>query len=156
MPERQVILLVEDSEDDIAIIRRAFQKAEIHNPIHVLRDGEGAITYLSGTGKYSVRDEYPLPSLVLLDLKLPGMDGFEVLRWIRQTPGINSLRVVVLTSSDNIRDVNAAYQLGANSFMVKDLDFENSIELARLIRDFWLLKAKAPESERVDEEKRAR
>lgn len=151
MPETLVILLVEDSEDDISIIRRAFQNGGISNPMHVVRDGEAAIAYLAGTGKYAIRDEYPLPALVLLDLKLPGMDGFEVLRWIRQTPGVSSLRVVVLTSSENIRDVNAAYQLGANSFMVKEMDFQNTVELARLIKDFWLLKAKVPEASRVDE-----
>src|SRR5882672_1875339 len=127
MPERLVVMLVEDSEDDILIIRRAFQTAAIPNPMHVVRDGEAAIAYLSDTGKYTLRDEYPLPALVLLDLKLPGMDGFDVLRWIRQTPGLMALRVVVLTSSDNIRDVNTAYQLGANSFMVKDLDFQNTV-----------------------------
>src|SRR5947208_2771680 len=117
MPERQVILLVEDSEDDVLIIRKAFRSAGIPNPLHVVRDGEGAIAYLAGEGRFSVRDEYPLPALILLDLKLPGMDGFEILRWIRQSPGLSSLRVVVLTSSENIRDVNAAYALGANSFM---------------------------------------
>jgi CheY-like chemotaxis protein len=147
--ESIVILLVEDSEDDISIIRKAFDRAGIPNPLHVVRDGEAAIAYLSGTGKYSVRDEYPLPGLVLLDLKLPGMDGFEVLRWIRETPGLSALRVVVLTSSDSIRDVNVAYQLGANSFMVKEMDFENTVELARLIKDFWLAKAKVPESSRA-------
>ena len=148
MPERLVILLVEDSEDDITIIRKAFERAGVRNPLFVVKDGEAAVAYLSGTGKYSVRDEYPLPALILLDLKLPGMDGFEVLRWIRETPGLSSLRVIVLTSSENIRDVNAAYQLGANSFMVKEMDFQNSVELARLITDFWLLKAKEPESKR--------
>src|ERR1043165_6420004 len=148
MPERLVILLVEDSEDDITIIRKAFERAGVRNPLFVVKDGEAAVAYLSGTGKYSVRDEYPLRALILLDLKLPGMDGFEVLRWIRETPGLSSLRVIVLTSSENIRDVNAAYQLGANSFMVKEMDFQNSVELARLITDLWLLKAKEPESKR--------
>jgi len=154
MSERLVILLVEDSEDDITIIRKAFERAGVHNPLFVVRDGEAAVAYLSGNGKYSIRDEYPLPALVLLDLKLPGMDGFEVLRWIRQAPGLKSLRVIVLTSSDSIRDVNAAYQLGANSFMVKEMDFENSIELARLITDFWLLKAREPEVERPEQPER--
>jgi CheY-like chemotaxis protein len=152
MSERLVVLLVEDSADDITIIRRAFQRARIPNPLYVVKDGEAALAYLSGKGKYAVRDEYPLPALVLLDLKLPGMDGFEVLTWIRQTPGLHTLRVVVLTSSDSIRDVNAAYELGANSFMVKEMDFQNSVELARLIKDFWLAKAKVPESSRADEE----
>lgn len=151
MSERLIVLLVEDSDDDITIIRKAFQRGRIPNPLYVVKDGEAAIAYLTGKGKYAVRDEYPLPALVLLDLKLPGMDGFEVLSWIRQTPGLNTLRVVVLTSSDSIRDVNAAYELGANSFMVKEMDFENSVELARLIKDFWLAKARVPDSSREDE-----
>ena len=151
MPETLVVLLVEDADDDILIIRKAFQSAGISNPLHIVRDGEAAIAYLAGTGKYAIRDEYPLPALVLLDLKLPGIDGFEVLRWIRQAPGLNALRVVVLTSSENIRDVNAAYELVANSFMVKEMDFQNTIELARLINDFWLVKAKVPDASRVDE-----
>jgi len=151
MPERLVVLLVEDSDDDIMVIRKAFQRARIPNPLYVVKDGEAAIAYLTGKGKYAVRDEYPLPALVLLDLKLPGMDGFEVLSWIRQTPGMSGLRVVVLTSSDSIRDVNAAYELGANSFMVKEMDFQNTVELARLLKDFWLEKAKVPESSREDE-----
>jgi CheY-like chemotaxis protein len=154
--EHLVILLVEDSDDDVAIIRKAFRNAKIENPLHVVRDGEAAVAYLAGTGKYSLRDEYPLPALVLLDLKLPGMDGFEVLRWIRQTPGLSTMRVVVLTSSDQIRDVNAAYELGANSFMVKEMDFQNTVELARLIKDFWLAKAKVPESSRPEVSKKVR
>ena len=151
MADSLVILLVEDSEDDILIIRKAFKRAGILNPVYAVRDGEAAIAYLSGSGKYAIRDEYPLPALVLLDLKLPKVDGFEVLRWIRQTPGVSALRVVVLTSSDRIRDVNLAYQLGANSFMIKEMDFQNTIELARLLRDFWLLKAKAPDAARSED-----
>jgi|ERR1043165_5631474 CheY-like chemotaxis protein len=150
MLEQSVILLVEDSDDEVAIIRKAFRNAGVENPLHVVADGKAAVAYLAGTGKYSLRDEYPLPGLVLLDLKLPGMHGFEVLRWIRQTPGLTAMRVVVLTSSDQIRDVNAAYQLGANSFMVKEMDFQNTVELARLIKDFWLTKAKVPEISRPE------
>src|SRR2546428_9867920 len=124
MPDQAVILLAEDREDDILLIRKAFQEAFINNPLQVVRDGEEAIAYLSGEGKYSNRAEYPLPELMLLDLKMPGTDGFDVLKWMRQQPGLQALRVVVLTSSDQMRDVNAAYQLGANSFLVKPIDFE--------------------------------
>jgi CheY-like chemotaxis protein len=150
MPERAVVLLVEDSEDGILIMQKAFEKAGIPNPLYAVRDGEGAIAYLKGTGKYAVRDEYPLPSLLLLDLKLPGINGFEVLNWIRQTPSIGALRVVVLTSLDRIQDVNAAYNLGANCFMVKPMDFVNTVELAKLIKEYWLTMAKAPEVSRAD------
>jgi len=89
------------------------------------------IAYLQGTHPYDDREKYPLPVLVLLDIKMPGMDGFEVLRWIRRQWEFFELCVVMLTSSDHIRDANEAYHLGANSFLVKPLDFHNAAELAR-------------------------
>ncbi len=110
-----LFLVVEDNKDDVLLLRRAFLKAKVLNPVHIAIDGEEAIAYLSGTGKYANRVEFPLPSLVLLDIKMPRVGGLEVLRWIRTQPGFSSLRVIMLTSSDEIRDVNAAYQLGANS-----------------------------------------
>src|SRR5215471_1835180 len=128
MSDRALILLVEDNADDAALLRRAFIKARVMNPLHLARTAEEAIAYLGGSGKYANRSEFPLPSLVLLDLKMPGMDGFDVLRWIRQQPGLNLLRVVVLTSSDSMRDVNHAYQLGANSFLVKPVYFNRVVE----------------------------
>jgi CheY-like chemotaxis protein len=152
MSERAVILLVEDEEDDVLLIKRAFSQASIFNPLFVVWNGEEAINYLKGTGKYANRAEYPLPDLLLLDLKMPRVDGFQVLKWIRQQPGLKSLRILVLTSSDQIRDANRAYQLGANSFLVKPLDFENVIELSRLIWNFWLVASKTPESFRPPQE----
>jgi CheY-like chemotaxis protein len=149
-----VILIVEDREDDILVMRRAFDKASLANPIKIVRDGEEALAYLSGEGKYSSRDEYPLPALILLDLKLPRMDGFEVLTWIRKQDGLRGLPVVVLTSSDQLRDVNRAYEIGANSFFVKELDFQSSVDLSRLLQRYWLQKALKPESNRP-ERKRA-
>jgi CheY-like chemotaxis protein len=146
--EQSVILLAEDREDDILFVQRAFAKGQITNPFFVVRDGEEAIAYLSGIGKYSNRAEFPLPDLLLLDLKMPRIDGFEVLRWVRQQPELSALRVVVLTASDQIRDVNTAYTLGANSFMVKPTDFENVVEMARTLRTYWLQMSKAPEISR--------
>src|SRR5438874_1006611 len=124
IPEQAVILLVDDSDNDIMLARRALAQAGIRNPIHVVHDGESAIAYLAGTGPYVNRDGYPLPDLVLLDLKMLGMDGFEVLRWIRRQPSLKALRVVVLTSSEDIYDIGRAYEAGANSFLVKPFDFE--------------------------------
>ena len=146
MPECAVILLAEDEEDYVLLIRRAFEQANIPNPLHVVWNGQEAISYLKGEGKYANREEYPLPDLLLLDLKMPRVNGFEVLSWIRKQPGLAALRILVLTSSDAIRDVNEAYRLGANSFMVKPLDFEDTIELGRLINDFWLKASKTPET----------
>jgi CheY-like chemotaxis protein len=148
MPERALILIVDDSDDDITVVRKAFQKAYIPNPIYAVKCGEEAIAYFKGEGRYSNRDEYPLPDLLLLDLKMPGIDGFEVLRWIRQQPTLSATRVVVLTGSDHIRDVNQAYQLGTNSFMVKPGDFENYIELGKSLGKYWLHQSKAPEISR--------
>lgn len=148
MPERAVILLVEDREDDVLLVRKAFEQGGIQNPLFVVRGGEEAISYLAGVGKYQSRSEYPLPDLVLLDLKMPGTDGFEVLRWIKQQPQLRNLRVIVLTSADELRDVNNAYDLGANSFMVKPSDFENTVEMAKTLTKYWLRMSKAPEASR--------
>jgi CheY-like chemotaxis protein len=148
MPERAFILVADDSEGDIIILRKAFEKAYVPNPLFGVKSGAEAISYLKGEGRYSNRNEFPLPDLMLLDLKMPGEDGFDVLTWIRQQPGLKSMRVVVLSASDHIRDVNKAYQLGANSFLVKPSDFENFVELARSISTNWLRHGRAPETSR--------
>jgi len=156
MSDQAVILLAEDREDDILLIRRAFQKAYVNNPLHVVKDGEEAISYLSGEGKYSNRAEFPLPDLMLLDLKMPRVDGFEVLEWIRKQPGLASLRVVVLTASDHLRDVNRAYKLGANSFMVKPVDFEDVVHMSRFLTVYWLDMSTTPESFRPPRDNKMR
>jgi CheY-like chemotaxis protein len=149
MAEHAVILLAEDEEDYVLLIRHAFSQANIPNPLHVVWNGQEAIAYLKGEGKYSNRDEYPLPDLLLLDIKMPRVNGFEVLKWVRAQPGLAPLRVLVLTSSEDLRDVNEAYRLGANSFLVKPLDFQDFTQLSRLISDFWLKASKAPETSRA-------
>jgi CheY-like chemotaxis protein len=146
LSDHAVILLVEDQDDDVVLVKRAFEKAHLPNPVHVVTRGEDAVAYLSGQKRYANREEYPLPDLILLDLKMPGMDGFDVLRWIRSQPGIRGISVVVLTSSDQIRDVNEAYALGANSFLVKPIDFQNYVELSKLLREYWLRTVKVPET----------
>ena len=148
MQKQPWILLAEDREDDVLLIQKAFSHAGINNPIYVVRDGDQVMSYLMGNGKYCNRAEYPLPDLLLLDLKMPGKDGFEVLEWIRQDAGLATLRVLVLTSSEQIRDVTRAYRLGANSFLVKPLDFQDLMQLSRTIQEFWLQTSKTPESHR--------
>jgi len=143
-----LFLLVEDNEDHVLLIRRAFVKSKVLNPLQVVRTGEDSIAYLEGTGRFSNRAEFPLPSVILLDLKLTGMDGFEVLRWIRQQPGFRAVRIVVLTSSNAIRDVNLAYQLGANSFLVKPVDFEDFVRVTQALQGYWLWTDKEPEISR--------
>jgi len=126
-----VILLVDDNEDDVALIRRSFDRAGLTHRTEWAPSGIEAIAYLAGEPPYSDRFRYPFPDMVLLDIKMPATDGFEVLRWIRGQKELSRLCVVMLTSSDEIRDVNQAYLLGATSFLVKPLDFWNADELSR-------------------------
>jgi len=141
-----LILLVEDREDDIFLVREAFERAKVLAAIQIVRDGDEAISYLSGTGRYSNRAEFPLPSLVLLDLKMPRVDGFEVLTWIRSQSGFGSLVVLVLTVSEDPGDVSYAYELGANSFMVKSLEFRDATACATMIDQYWLQRNSFPET----------
>jgi len=149
MPEHAVILIAEDEEDYVFLIQKAFTEAKIPNPIHVVSTGQETLAYLKGEGKYTNRDEYPLPDLLLLDLKLPGFSGFEIIGWARSQPGLSGLRIVVLTSSDQMRDVNDAYRLGANSFLMKPYDFQDLIQFSRTINEFWLRMSRCPESFRT-------
>jgi CheY-like chemotaxis protein len=151
-PERSVILLAEDLEADVLLMKRAFKKARIVNPLQVVRDGEQVLAYLRGEGDYGNRDEYPLPSLLLLDLKMPRMNGFEVLSWVRAQPNFSSLRVVVLTASRELQDVNKAYQLGANTFLVKPTDFDQLVVMMQALQGFWIWMSKEPEIQRPSRE----
>ncbi|HEV2391186.1 MAG TPA: response regulator [Verrucomicrobiae bacterium] len=144
MPDQAVFLLVEDSEDDVLLIRRAFIQARVLNPLAIVKTGEQAIAYLSGYGRYADRGGYPVPSVVLLDLKMPGMDGFQVLEWIRRQETFKDLRVIILTSSDLMRDVTKAYELGADSFLIKPLDFERFVEFSQALSGFWLWSDQVP------------
>jgi CheY-like chemotaxis protein len=143
-----VILLVEDGPDDIWAFRRAFHTLPNYYVLQVVESGDDAISYLKGTGPFSNRDEYPLPSVVLLDLKLPGTNGLDVLGWIRRQPELQSLRVIVLTSSDDLRDVTRAYQMGANSFLTKPLEFMELQEMLKAVGRFWLELSRRPTAER--------
>src|SRR6266403_440716 len=137
MLKDQIILLAEDDSNDVLLIQRAFQKAGLRNILKVARDGEQAINYLSGKGIYSNREQYPLPFLLLLDLKMPGTDGFEVLEWLRSEPELKRLLVVVLTSSNLQADVDHAYELGANSYLVKPVSFDEMLHLVQRFEIYW-------------------
>lgn len=149
MSDRAVFLLVEDNESDVILIQRAFVTAKILNPLFIVNSAEDAMAYLAGAGRYNNRDEFPLPGLILLDLKLPGLDGFDFLRWLRQQPGIHSLRVVVLSSSDHVRDIDQAYKVGANSFLVKPVDFERFVEVSLALNGYWIWLDRAPDVSRL-------
>jgi CheY-like chemotaxis protein len=130
------ILLVEDDHNDVLLIKRAFQKVKIANPIIVLNDGEQAISYLAGREPYIER---PLPVLILLDLKLPRKSGHEVLEWLRQQQKLRRLPVVVLTASSESSDINRAYDLGANSYLVKPVTFDALVEMVKTLNLYWLI-----------------
>ena len=132
------VLLVEDNPSDVFIVQRIFQKLKLQSSIQVASDGDEAIAYLSGTGKYSDRERYPLPAVVLLDLKLPRRSGLEVLEWLKAQPILARLPVVVLTSSKQPSDINQAYDRGANSYVCKTVNPRDSEELGRLIYHYWL------------------
>ena len=139
------ILVVEDDEEDILLLRRAFRNARIANPVIEVRDGQAAIQYLSGEGAYADRTRYPIPFLILLDLRLPKLSGFEVIAWMRDQPQLANLVVVVLTASDHVPDVNKARDLGANSYLVKPGNFEELVEMVKRIKGRWLLLDRLPE-----------
>ena len=145
-----LILIAEDDEDHVFFLRRALQQGKVLNPVFVVSDGEEAIAYLKGEGKFADRYEYPLPALLLLDLKMPKKDGLEVLEWIREQPCLRRLRVVMLTTSDDRKDVDRAYDLGANSFMVKPLEKNQLIGLTEAIRGYWLWMSAAPQLHDVE------
>ena len=139
-----VILLAEDREDDILLIQEGFARAGIRNPLHIVRDGDEVVAYLEGDVPFSDRLRFPFPDLVLLDLQMPRRDGFQILEWIRSHPDFKPLRVVVLTTSDDVRDINKAYRLGANSFLVKPADFKDYPSLSNTITHFWLERSESP------------
>jgi CheY-like chemotaxis protein len=132
------ILLAEDDENDIFLMGRAFDRAGLPNPLFVVRNGQQVIDYLAGTGEYAQRDKYPLPGVVLLDLKMPWMDGFDVLKWLRTHAQFDSLPVVVLTSSKLQVDVDKSRQLGVYDYRVKPHEFGDLVRLLDDVRKCWL------------------
>lgn len=135
-PASSVILIAEDDENDVFLIRRAFHQAQFENPLQVVPTGEDAIAYLRGDSPFTDRSRFPIPALMLLDLKMPRKNGFEVLAWIRQHGEFNALPVVVLTSSQESADINRAYALGANSYLVKPASFLSLVDMINRLKEF--------------------
>lgn len=139
MAQEKIILLVEDNPDDEALTLRALKKNNILNQVVVVRDGVEALDYLFGVGAYAGRNPAEAPQLILLDLKLPKLDGFEVLKRIRNDVRTRLQPVVILTTSDEDRDIMASYELGANSYIRKPVDFEQFMEAVRQLGLYWLV-----------------
>ena len=131
------ILYAEDEENDAFFLQRALVQATVLNPLVVARDGQEAIDYCSGSGRFSNRDEHPLPCLVLLDLNMPRKSGMEVLKWIRNQPSISDLPVIVLTSSLQEADIHRAYSQGANAYLGKPSKPDELVGVIKSIKDFW-------------------
>lgn len=137
MNQNQTILLVDDSENDLFLMRAAFQMANCDIPLQEARNGEEAIAYLKGEGPYADRNQYPLPTVMLLDLNMPRMNGFDVLAWVRAQPGLKRLAIIIMTASMRVEDVEQAFDLGATSFLVKPSDLDTLADMMRCLGD-WI------------------
>ncbi|OFX83805.1 MAG: two-component system response regulator [Bacteroidetes bacterium GWF2_33_16] len=131
------ILLVEDNQMDVVLTLDAFREAKLKNKIHVAHNGQEALDYLYGRDKYANREEFPLPALILLDLKMPGVDGFEVLRQVKSTEKLKRIPVIILTSSREEGDRALSYDIGANSYLLKPVSFDGFTDVVRKIDDYW-------------------
>lgn len=137
------ILLIEDSQEDVFFMQRALKKTGVTNPLQVVDDGQKAMEYLEGSGIYADRSVYPLPSLILLDLKIPFVKGLDVLKWIRSRAELAGIIVIVFTSSALDKDIADAYSLGANSYSIKPPSSDKLINFAKALQEYWLLHDRA-------------
>lgn len=138
MKTERCVLMAEDDPNDVFLMERAFSEAGVRNPLCRVCDGQEAIEYLGGEGKFSARDKFPFPAVLLLDLKMPRKNGMDVLRWLRGTEGLRCLPVVMFSSSAHPSDIEEAYQLGVNAFVVKPAGIAQRLEFARIVKSFWL------------------
>jgi CheY-like chemotaxis protein len=130
------ILLVDDNPHDVVLLRLAFRRVGIIDPIKLVKDGAEAVRYLKGEGIYADRHAYPIPTLMLLDLNMPQTSGFEVLRWVREQPGLAALTVVVMTGSKQSEHIERAYQLGANSYLIKPGKFSDLVKITQSLKTY--------------------
>ena len=135
---QNILLHVEDDPNDVLLLQRAFRKANAALAIHAVTDGDKAVAYLSGAEEFADREKYPLPTVVLLDLKMPRKSGLEVLQWIRGNQVLRRAIVIVFTSSKHDEDVNKAYEIGANSYLVKPVGFDMLVDVAKMIQQYWI------------------
>jgi CheY-like chemotaxis protein len=141
----ETILLVEDNADDVSLFERAFGRTGFPHHLETVQSGDEAIAYLSRSGMYADREQYPLPTLLLLDIKLPRKDGFEVLDWIRHHPNLAPLGVIMLTGSPRSEDVNRAYRMGVNSYVSKPVDASGFVDILKALGAHWFQHSKVPD-----------
>jgi CheY-like chemotaxis protein len=141
-----VILLIEDSENDVALLRHAFTKAGLANPLQVVRDGVDAMSYLLGLSVFADREAHPVPNILLIDLNLPRFNGLELLAWLRTQPEFQHLMVVVLTGSAKRDEINTAYAMGAHSYLVKPTQAQNLQRLIDAFYSYWIVHNHLPDS----------
>jgi CheY-like chemotaxis protein len=144
MKKNAPILVAEDNEDDLDFLRRAFSQAEISNPLQIAGDGQMAIDYLSGLGPFADRLQFPLPGLLLLDLKMPRRSGLDVLTWIRHHEQFSGLPIIMLSSSVHPVEITEAYRRGVNAFVTKPAGLPERTTLAKAIKGFWLTFTEIP------------
>jgi CheY-like chemotaxis protein len=133
-----LILLVEDRPDEVELMKQALHQAGITNPLRVLGDGEEAISYFEGRDRYADRDSWPLPRLILLDLKLPKRSGLEVVAWAKRHPRLRRIPSIIVTSSREASDMEKAYAAGANSYLVKPTSFREFVETMKITGSYWI------------------
>jgi len=142
------VLLVEDDLNDIFLVKRAFRLARVRNPLQVVTDGEEAIQYLKGEGKYGDREMHPLPKLIVMNIKMPRRTGFDVLEWVKGSDRLlRRIPTIIVSSSEDPHDINRAYELGANAYMVKPVDYKAVEHLFNSITQYWGLECAKPELE---------
>jgi CheY-like chemotaxis protein len=135
--EQKPILLADDSEDDEVLFKRVLRLSGLVNPVILVRDGEEAIAYLAGEGRYKDREKHPMPKVLMLDLKMPKKSGFDVLEWLKGRPELQELLVVVLTSSERIEDLQRSYKMGADTFLTKPCQVEDMKNLVSGFSGYW-------------------
>lgn len=136
------ILLVEDDENDAMLLKMAFEKNGIGNPVQWVRDGLEAVAYLNGEGNFADRAQYPFPEVLLVDLKMPRMTGLELLAWINEHPEFKIIPTIIMTSSRQDLDIESAYRLGANTYMTKPIAFDELAKMVKLTHEYWAISAK--------------
>jgi len=145
-PKTQTILVAEDDADDAFLLQRAFGKLGITTSLKFVHDGQEAIDYLQGDGQFADRSFHPLPDLLLLDIKMPRLNGFQVLGWVRKQKTLRRLPVVIFSSSGEPADIDRAYDLGANSYLIKPHSSDDLLAVAQNLKQYWVDTSQIPES----------